>query len=229
MRNIRKYSLFFIILGLLFLGAAVGLCTYNEFDSQRAADEKDKILRKLHDVQTGNVSESTESNNMESSNIPNLTKNNDISKPSINKGFFTSIKSSSMPYVIIDGNKYLGVLEIPSLGLKLPVMEEWNYEKLRVSPCRYSGSYLTNDLVICAHNYDSHFGQIVNVDIGEDVYFTSIDNMTIHYIISNRETVIPTAVEQMIVSGEDWDLTLFTCFWDGRTRCAVRCVCVLED
>ena len=38
-----------------------------------------------------------------------------------------------MPAVKADGGRYIGVLELPSLGLALPVMETWSYPSLRVT------------------------------------------------------------------------------------------------
>ena len=114
--------------------------------------------------------------------------------------------------------------------VSLPVMNEWDYTRLKISPCRFTGSYYSDDLVICAHNYMRHLGPLLQIGIGEDIYFTSVDGLTIHYIVTNRETVEPTAVEQMIENTSnsetsllDWDLTLFTCNLGGQTRCAVRC------
>ena len=100
----------------------------------------------------------------------------------------------------------------------------------KISPCRFTGSYYSDDLVICAHNYDKHLGRLLNIDLGVDVYFTNVEVLTIHYIVTNRETVEPTDVERMIentgnseTSLLDWDMTLFTCNLGGQTRCAVRC------
>ncbi len=47
--------------------------------------------------------------------------------------------------------------------------------------------------------------------------------MRYRYIITTRETLFPTEVERMIDAQDDWDLTLFTCFIGGRTRCTIRC------
>ena len=138
--------------------------------------------------------------------------------------------NTPMPVELIDGYEYIGILEIPSEELSLPVMAEWDYDRLKISPCRFVGSYYADDLVICAHNYDLHLGRLLSIDIGVDVYFTNVEGLTIHYIVTIRETVEPTAVEQMIentgnseTSLLDWDLTLFTCNLGGQTRCAVRC------
>jgi sortase A len=133
--------------------------------------------------------------------------------------------TEQLPAVYVDGGDYMGLLEIPSLGLTLPVMADWDYARLRVSPCRFSGSCEGNNLVICAHNYPSHFGPIRNVDIGADVYLTTADSRAHHYVVANREILAPTDVEKMADREQgDWDLTLFTCTLGGRTRCAVRCI-----
>lgn len=135
-----------------------------------------------------------------------------------------------MPTKVVDGREYIGELEIPSLSLRLPVQASWDYDRLRVSPCRYTGSYATDDLVICGHNYPSHFRGLLGVDIGADVYLNTVDGQRIHYLVTNREILRPTAIDQMVQnqgnsdSSADWDLTLFTCTIGGRTRCSVRCV-----
>ena len=41
-----------------------------------------------------------------------------------------------MPTVTIDGYDYIGYVEAPVLGLKLPVMAEWDYDRLKIAPCR---------------------------------------------------------------------------------------------
>lgn len=130
--------------------------------------------------------------------------------------------NSEMPTIDIDGNLYIGTLTIPSLDLVLPVMAEWSYDGLRIAPCRYTGSYYTDDLVICGHNYAKHFSPIKYIEPGADVYFKNTEGTVYHYIVDNVETLQPTQVEDM-VSG-DWDLSLFTCNTGGQSRCAVRCV-----
>lgn len=196
-----------ILLGILMLLGAVGLVAYNFWDANRAKEAAEQISEQLIEKIDENVkSEET------AAPAPYMDPN------------------TPMPVELIDGYEYIGILEIPSEELSLPVMAEWDYDRLKISPCRFVGSYYTDDLVICAHNYDQHLGRLLSIDIGVDVYFTNVEGLTIHYIVTNRETVEPTAVEQMIentgnseTSLLDWDLTLFTCNLGGQTRCAVRC------
>lgn len=133
-----------------------------------------------------------------------------------------------MQTYVIEGVPYIGMLEIPSASLVLPVCSEWSYDNLSDSPCRYCGSYFTNDMVVCAHDFGSHFRAIRSLDIGDSVYFTPVGGQKIQYLVSNVETVAPTDIDKMVVntkpdgSGHLWDMTLFTCNFGGQTRCAVR-------
>lgn len=133
----------------------------------------------------------------------------------------TPAAQTEMTEVEIDGYSYIGYLSIPSLGLGLPVMSDWSYDQLYIAPCRYYGSTLTNDMVICAHNYKTHFRYLKDLVGGEDVYFTDMDGVTIHYEVEEVDVLQPTAIEEMTSSG--FDLTLFTCTYGGASRVTVRC------
>ncbi len=126
-----------------------------------------------------------------------------------------------MPVKTVDGVDYIGVIAVPSLSLELPVASEWSYERLKISPCRYSGSVYSGDMVLCAHNYSSHFGQIKTLKPGDAVVFTDVDGNVYNCEVAELETLQPAAVDEM-KSGE-WDLTLFTCTIGGQTRVTVRC------
>ena len=121
----------------------------------------------------------------------------------------------------IDGYMYIGYLSIPTLGLELPVMSEWDYTRLNIAPCRYSGSTKTDDLVIAAHNFAQHFGGLSGLSGGEEVYFVDMDNVVSSYTVVAVEILPPTAVEEM-TNGE-YDLSLYTCTYGGRSRVTVRC------
>lgn len=129
--------------------------------------------------------------------------------------------SSEMTAVTIDGYDYVGFLSLEALGLELPVMANWSYPQLKLSPCRYYGSVRGGDLVICAHNYQKHFGRLTELAVGDSVLFTDMDGVVTAYTVAETEVLQPTAVEEM-TSG-DYPLTLFSCTYGGKTRVTVRC------
>ena len=127
----------------------------------------------------------------------------------------------TMPTVTIDGYEYIGYVEVPVLELKLPVMAEWDYDRLKIAPCRQFGSTRTDDLVIAAHNFDSHFGRLKDLAAGETVLFTDMDGIVSTYSVTRIETLDPNSVEAVQNSGHD--LVLYTCTKGGRTRVTVFC------
>ncbi len=195
-----------MIIGLLLFAAAFGLAGFNFFENERAGRESDAHLAKLRQMITQQAVPA---------DLEDLR--------AFGEG---SVAEPGMEIVEVDGEQYIGILEIPALELELPVMKEWNYEKLTVAPCRYTGTCYGRDLVICAHNYGKHFSPLRTAEPGTDVYFVTVEGTVWHYQISARETLQPTEIERMTDPAGDWELTLFTCNLGGRTRCAVRCILV---
>ncbi len=126
-----------------------------------------------------------------------------------------------MPTVVINSKEYVGVLEIPSLNKKLPIMNNWSYANLKISPCRYYGSVYLNNMVVAAHNYTSHFRNIKNLTAGDDVVFTDVDGNVFRFQVAEVEIIQPTEIEKMVES--EYDFTFFTCTVGGKSRVAVRC------
>lgn len=129
--------------------------------------------------------------------------------------------AEEMPTVSVDGHGYIGYLSVPALELELPVMGQWSYEDLKIAPCRYAGSLSTEDLVVMAHNYESHFGRLDELAPGDRVSFTDPDGVTTAYQVEEVELLEAGDVEEM--TGGEWNLTLFTCTYGGKNRVTVRC------
>ena len=199
----RKGSVF-TVLGLMLIVAALGLSGYNLWDASRADAEADAALEQL---------------------LPQISEPvampENVSDPEAEFPDYVLNPEMDMPVQTIVERDYIGVLSIPSLGRELPIISDWSYPDLKVSPCRYSGSVYQNDLVIAAHNYRNHFGRLRDLRLGDAVTFTDLDGNVFRYEVAEIETLQPTAVKEM-TSG-DWDLTLFTCTVGGAARVTVRC------
>lgn len=202
----RKRGTIPMLIGLLLMAAALLLTIYNYWDSNRAGEAAQEVLVSLQEE------------------LPKeLHPASDRTRPTVYLPEATEPEViPEMPTQERGGYYYIGVLTVPCFDLQLPIMNEWNYKRLETAPCRYSGSYFTNDLVLCGHNYNTHFAHLKGIDLGEDIYLTTVDGFVYHYVVDNVETVNPTEIDRMLTG--DWDLTLFTCHTGGRTRCAVRCV-----
>lgn len=183
--------------GLILVLAAAGLTAYNVWDEQRAESVAAEIETQL----AGSVAV----------NAPPVDAEPD----------YKVAPNMEMPVVTINGVNYIGTVTIPALGRELPVVAEWSEAGLKLGPCRYTGSAYLDDMIICGHNYRSHFAGLKNLQPGDEVIFTDADGNVFNYEVRLLETIGKYQVEEM-QSGE-WDLTIFTCTLGGQTRVTVRC------
>ena len=197
----------FTITGLLLFAAALALSVYNLWDGYRAEQSREKLLEEYRD-KSQNISDEGEQAEESDGQIPDYQLNPEMEMPEI------TLED-------LDGAACIGVLEIPKIDLKLPVLSEWSYPLLKKAPCRYSGSAYLDNLVIAAHNYRTHFGKLKELETDDEVIFTDAAGNRFEYKVAAVEALTPQSVEDM-TSGE-WALSLFTCTLDGKNRVTVRC------
>ena len=212
----RKHGNLLIFLGVLMILSAVALVIRNRYQEQQAMMSVEQTMQQLSQIVTPN-DQHVPQIQIPASDGEVLPEQSRWEYPD-----YVLNPRMEMPEETIEGWNYIGILAIPSLGLELPVISSWSYSALRVAPARYHGSAYLDNLVISAHNYSSHFGQIHTLNQGDLVTFTDVDGNVFVYEADVVETLKPTAVEEMC-SGE-WDLTLFTCTVGGKFRVTVRCI-----
>ena len=126
-----------------------------------------------------------------------------------------------MPTIEIDGYRYIGKIEIFEQGTELPVMTDWSYPQLKISPCRYKGSIYKDNAILMAHNYPHSFGLLYQLSPKSKVRFTDVEGNEFNYELMDVETLFPKESERLEADG-NWDLTLFACLEEGRTRQVAR-------
>lgn len=195
MKNKKGTAL--MAVGAFLLLTAFALTAYNLYDEKRAEKNAFNALSQIDTVPT-------EQNDAV---IPDYVLNSDM----------------PMPTVTVDGENYIGVLKIPEINLVLPVISECDAKKLKIAPCRYQGSVYLDNMIIAGHNYKTHMKYIDTLEVGDKIFFTDTDKNMFEYKVVGTEIIDGTDVERM-VSGDHWDLSLFTCTYDGRKRITVRAV-----
>jgi sortase A len=200
--NVRgRIGIIFTACGLLMIVAALCLLIYNLSEDERAGDAAGRAVEGINAV--------LDSTDTDESPLYKL---------------YPDMEMHSLEF---NGNEYIGRLDIPDLGLTLPVMSKWSYPNLRTSPCRYSGSAYTGDMVVAAHNYKRHFGNIKKLNMGSTVTFTDMSNNRFEYRVSDIEEISPSDVDAL--KNDERSLTLITCNVSGSRRIAVRCIEVGDD
>lgn len=185
-----------ILLGICCLIASAGFLIYNRWEAERAQSASADLLQVLRE---------------------NITDPKQAESPSEE----TAAALGEMLTTQVEGYDCIGVLSIPVLELELPVLTDWSYEKLKIAPCQYFGSYYEADFVVAAHNYPSHFGRLSLLQPKDLVLFADVSGTVYCYEVVLLETLPANATEEMITSG--FDLSLYTCTPGGSNRVTVRC------
>jgi len=195
MRKINRKHLkrILVTLGCCCIIAAAALKMYNDWDSVRAGKEAERLNTML---------------------VSMIEKNPQA------EGMPADVDAD---LAVLDMGNYevCGSIAIPAIRIELPVIAEWSYDNLHVSCCRFYGTPSTQ-MMIMAHNYDSHFGRINRLTIGDAVVFTDLEGRSYAYEVIGIE-IWATDQLREIIAGDNWDLTLFTCTYGGENRVTVRC------
>ena len=222
MRN--KIGIFSMMLGVICIIAAAGLVAYNYNDEKVAASASDEVTQLLAQQLILSSGNAEESNTIGGANVePDWIMEMDMELPDdgINTDGYTSLSVSVGP------ESYIGILDIPTLRLSLPVNEVWSMTKLRRTPCRYWGSAETGNLVIAAHNYRNHFANISSLMTEDIIIFTAADGTRYDYQVEEITTVLPEESGKVIFS--EYELSLFTCTYDGNARVVVNCSLIVNE
>ena len=192
-----------IFLGVVCILSSVGFVVYNRWEDQNAEGIAKDLLEDVQSIMDEKQPEQP---------LPADTVNLPDDPEKI---------PTEMATVKVDGYDCIGILSVPVLDLELPVLTEWSYAKLKKAPCHYYGTYYEKDFVIAAHNYQSHFGKLSELQPKDLILFTDVSGTVYCYEVVLLETLPGNATEEMIASG--FDLSLYTCTPGGASRVTVRC------
>lgn len=210
----RKFGVSCILLGICCILSSVLFLIYNHWEENRAKNASKYLLQDVQEklIDTPHKESGVEDiAGEEAAVIENIVM--DVSQ--------------EMPTTQVDGYDCIGVLSIPVLELELPILTDWSYAKLKIAPCHYYGTYYETDFVIAAHNYQSHFGRLSELQPEDLILFKDISGTIHYYEVILLETLPSNATKEMIASG--FDLSLYTCTPGGSSRVTVRCNAVKKS
>lgn len=198
----KKTGIAIVSVGAVLILSALLLFLHNLYEDAHAGQEAENLLAGVEAAISS-----------QAANVP--------SEPEAAEAQPAEPLDPEMPAVMLGDYEYVGYVEIPALGLRLPVMADWDYTRLKTAPCRQFGSSRTDNLVIAAHNYENHFGRLKELVAGDTVIFTDMDGIVNTYSVEKSENLKPDEVDAVQNSG--YDLVLYTCTKSGKTRVTVFC------
>ena len=129
---------------------------------------------------------------------------------------------------ILEEGNVIGIIEIPSIDIRYPVMEGTGSAVLNAGIGHIpetAGIGESGNCVLCGHNgsrYGTFFTLLNQISIGDVV--TIIDKKGQAHIYEVTETEVVNPYDNSIkTQGEGKELTLFTCSQKGTMRFVVKC------
>ena len=208
---------------------------YAEYDKNKTEDLSQDILEKV--IAGEMVEEDTTLAPPENALIVSMTQEQVVEENiSQNEALQEDDKNiiTSGKFTDSKGNEYsiVGVVNIPKINTKYPIIEEWTDKLLKVSVCKFWGANPNEvgNLCIVGHNYKSSkfFSKVPTLTIGDIVEITDLSGKTLKYEAYDIYTVDPsdTRCTSQLTQGKK-EVTLITCTNDTKQRVVVKCTEVM--
>lgn len=163
------------------------------------------------------------------------TKNhiNDQENQKVVETFSRTLSEQTQENVTMNGYNVIGIVKIPKIELEYPILDIDTYnpeetkEPMKISIVKYWGGKVNEygNLSIAGHNnYDgTMFGKTKNLNIGDIVELTDLENQTIQYQIYNIFVTDPNDVTILQTNDKTIrEVTLITCTNGNKNRLILK-------
>lgn len=123
-----------------------------------------------------------------------------------------------MPALSVDGRDFIGLVDIPSHGVTLPICRNWKASTLPFFPCRFSGTVYDGSLIIGGGS--RAFSCLKEMDIGDKVHVTDMQGAVFSYTVTHIRRANTADVASL---QSDASLTLFVRDGYNRKYVIVEC------
>ena len=136
-------------------------------------------------------------------------------------------QSESLPELEFKGYKIEGIIEIPKINIKYPIIDHTNEETMKVSITKFWGpqaNEIGNYTVEGHNNKDgTMFGKTKYLQIGDKIKLTNLKNETIEYEIFKIYSIDPDDVSCVeSVENGTREITLITCTNGHKNRLVTK-------
>lgn len=136
-------------------------------------------------------------------------------------GTMSDYSEPEMPVLQVDGTDYVCLLEIPALGLSLPIEDQWNSGILVTQPSRFWGSIYDGTLILGGSNQAGYFDFCAQLDVGVPLLLTDMQGTQFRCRVETIQRSSSADFEKL-ADGE-YPLTLFVREQYENRYIIVRC------
>ena len=127
----------------------------------------------------------------------------------------------------IEGHKVVGIIKIPKINLEYPILETTSKETLNLSITKFWGNKINEigNVTLAGHNNlnGTMFGKTKNLDIGDIIELTDIQNVTLKYKVFKKYVIDPNDITVILPEEEETrEVTLITCTNGNKNRLIIK-------
>lgn len=142
------------------------------------------------------------------------TRKTNILKDKYNVSTLYSNNSNYSTIKLSNDISIIGLIEIPSINISYPILENSSEELLKISVCRFFGPLpnRNGNLCIAGHNYKNSmmFSKLYKLNINDSIFITDLNNVRLEYIIYEKFKVKENNLD-CTKDTSDTQITLITC------------------
>lgn len=136
-------------------------------------------------------------------------------------------QSESLPELEFKGYKIEGIIEIPKINIKYPIIDHTNEETMKVSITKFWGPQANEigNYTVAGHNNKdgTMFGKTKYLQIGDKIKLTNLKNKTVEYEIFKIYSIDPDDVSCVeSVENGTREITLITCTNGHKNRLVTK-------
>ena len=164
--------------GIVLILSAVGLLVFSKISISRAHDNAQKIVSEMYSLM-----------------------------PEVTDGAPDERANPSMPMLQLDGKNFVGIIEVPQFGTRLPIYGKWERSQVTKYPCRYTGSVYSDVLVIGGSDNEGQLDFVKEISNDDSVYITDTTGIRYKYTVYDINRTKDVSAEYLTKS--DARLVLF--------------------
>ncbi len=182
----------FAVLGIVLVLTALAMTVWNFASAEKAADEAAKIADRLCAMM-----------------------------PEITQGGTDGGEDPAMPQAELDGESFVGVIEVPLYKCKLPIYSSWDADKTASYPCRFTGSVYEKSLAVGGADAVGQFDFMESITVGDTVVVTDMTGGRFEYTVYEIEVSDTAEAEKLTADAAS--LTFFARDTYSLEYIIVRC------
>ena len=138
-----------------------------------------------------------------------------------------TLKSESLLELEFKGYKVEGIIEIPKINIKYPIIDHTNEETMKVCITKFWGPQANEigNYTVAGHNNKdgTMFGKTKYLQIGDKIKLTNLKNETVEYEIFKIYSIDPDDVSCVeSVENNTREITLITCTNGHKNRLVTK-------